>query len=223
MLHRQNERVLVDHFPLVGLKLTTPRLELRLPSAEELGELAALAAEGVHDPAVMPFSTPWTDPPPEQVALNVIQHHWRELGSWAPQDWSLNLTAFHGGVVVGQQGISGRDFGTTREVSTGSWLGQRYQGRGLGTEMRAGVLHLAFACLGAEEAVSAAFEDNTASQAVSRKLGYRPDGFQRNAIRGALAVQQRFRLTRAEWERHRTVPVEVDGLARCLPFLGIDR
>ncbi|MDA3647431.1 GNAT family N-acetyltransferase [Saccharopolyspora indica] len=215
--------MLVDHFPLVGLKLTTPRLELRLPSSEELGELAGLAADGVHDPAVMPFSTPWTDHPPEQVALNVIQHHWRELGSWTPQDWSLDLAVLHGEVVVGLQSISARELAITREVSTGSWLGQRYQGRGFGTEMRAAVLHLGFACLDAEEAVSAAFADNAASQAVSRKLGYRPDGFQRHAIRGALAVQHGLRLTRADWERHRTVPVEVEGLTPCLPLLGVDR
>lgn len=215
--------MLVDHFPLVGLELTTPRLELRLPSSEELGDLAELAAGGIHDPAVMPFSAPWTDHPPEQVARNVIQHHWWELGSWTPQDWSLELTVFHGGVVVGLQSISARELAITREVRTGSWLGQRYQGRGFGTEMRAAVLHLGFACLGAEEAFSAAFADNAASQAVSRKLGYRFDGFQRHAIRGALSVQHGWRLTRADWERHRTVPVEVDGHAPCLPLLGIDR
>ncbi|MGW1676949.1 GNAT family N-acetyltransferase [Saccharopolyspora sp. NPDC002376] len=215
--------MLADHFPLVGLKLTTPRLELRLPSADELGELAELASCGVHDPDVMPFSDPWTDKPPGQIALGLIQRHWRHLGAWSPQDWSLNLTAFHGGVVVGEQSIGARDLAITREVSTGSWVGQRYQGRGIGTEMRAAVLHLAFACLDAEEAVSSAFEDNTASQSVSRKLGYQPDGRQRRAVRGTLAVEHRLRLTRADWAQHRTVPVEAEGLTPCLPLLGIDR
>ncbi|KAA5833563.1 GNAT family N-acetyltransferase [Saccharopolyspora hirsuta] len=214
--------MLVDHFPLVGLRLTTPRLELRLPSPDELAELAALAAEGVHDPAVMPFSVPWTDHPPEQVALNVLQHYWRQLGSWTPRDWSLNLTVFHGGVVVGQQSMSAEDLAITRQVGTGSWLGQRHQGQGIGTEMRAAVLHLAFACLGAEEAVSAAIEENAASLAVSRKLGYQPNGRRRQVARGALVIEQRLRLTRADWERHRTVPVEVEGLEPCLLLLGID-
>ncbi|GAA0542002.1 hypothetical protein [Actinomadura livida] len=40
--------MLVDHFPLLGLRLSTPRLELRLPSSEELATLAELAAEGIH-------------------------------------------------------------------------------------------------------------------------------------------------------------------------------
>ena len=155
--------MLVDHFPLLGLRLTTPRLELRLPSAEDLGALADLAARGVHDPDVMPFSVPWTDQPPAEVALSVIQHHWRKLGSWSPRDWSLNLSVFHDGVVVGLQSIGARDLAITREVHTGSWLGQPHQGQGIGTEMRAAVLHLAFDGLGAQEAISTAFERNAAS------------------------------------------------------------
>ena len=36
--------MLIDHWPLLGLRLITPRLELRLPSDEELSE--RLAAHG---------------------------------------------------------------------------------------------------------------------------------------------------------------------------------
>lgn len=58
--------MLVDHIPLVALRLTTPRLELRLPEPEEVAALGELAAEGIHDPDVMPFLVPWTDQPPER-------------------------------------------------------------------------------------------------------------------------------------------------------------
>jgi RimJ/RimL family protein N-acetyltransferase len=213
--------MLVDHFPLLGLQLRTPRLELQLPTPEELDTLADLAGRGIHDPDVMPFTMPWTDQPPAKVALSMIQHHWRHLGRWTPHDWSLNLTVFSG-TVVGQQSISARDFATTREVHTGSWLGLRYHGHGIGTEMRAAVLHLAFAGLAADEAVSAAFEHNSASLAVSTKLGYQPDGVQRRTVRGQLVIEHRLRLTRAAWEQHRTVPVEMEGLAPCLPLLDAD-
>lgn len=212
---------MVDRFPLTGLRLTTPRLELRLPSPEELAELGDLAAAGVHDPEVMPFLSPWTDASPAEVARSVIQYHWSSLGAWTPQDWSLNLTVFCAGNLVGQQSIKARELAITREVTTGSWLGLRYQGQGIGTEMRAAVLHLAFAGLGAEEAVSGAFEDNPASLAVSRKLGYQPDGINRRVVRGRLAIERRLRLTRADWERHRRVPVTIDGLEPCLPLLGV--
>ncbi len=77
--------------------------------------------------------------------------------------------------------------------ATGSWLGRRYQGRGIGTQMRAAVLHLAFGGLGAQQAVSAAFEDNPASLRVSRKLGCRDDGIEWHLVRGRPALTRRLR------------------------------
>ncbi|MFE3773133.1 hypothetical protein [Streptomyces sp. NPDC059122] len=68
---------LLTHWPLAGLRLTTPRLELRLPNLDDLAALASLAADGVHDPAVQPFTVAWTDVGPEQRARSVLQYHWR--------------------------------------------------------------------------------------------------------------------------------------------------
>jgi RimJ/RimL family protein N-acetyltransferase len=212
--------MLVDHFPLLGLRLATPRLELRLPSSEGLAALADLAAEGVHDPDTMPFLVPWTDRSPAEVARSVIQYYWARLGSVAPEHWALVFTVFHEDAPVGVQEINARDYAITRQISTASWLGRRHQGKGIGTEMRAAVLHLAFVGLAAEEAVSAAFEDNHASLAVSRKLGYQPDGIEREVVQGALKIDRRLRLTRADWERHRTTSVTIEGLQPCLPMLG---
>jgi RimJ/RimL family protein N-acetyltransferase len=213
--------MLVDHFPLVGLRLATPRLELRLPDQEELAELAELAAGGIHDAGTMPFWEPWTDQPPTEIARHVVRNHWQKLGAWSCADWTLDLAVFHDGVVVGIQSIRARDLAITREVNTGSWLGRPFQGKGIGTEMRAAVLHLAFEALGAQEATSIAFDHVRASLAVSRKLGYEPDGTDRVVVRGALTIDRRVRLTRAAWEKHRTVPVRIDGLTSCLPLLGI--
>ena len=133
--------------------------------------------------AVMPFGVPWTDVPPDQVPRGVLQYHLGQLGAWSPQDWTLNLVVDIGGPSLAP-GHTGRDFAVLREVHTGSWLGQRYQRQGIGTEMRAAVLQLAFAGLGAEYATSEAFTDNAASLGVSRKLGYLPDGIYRQVIRG---------------------------------------
>jgi RimJ/RimL family protein N-acetyltransferase len=212
--------VKVVNWPLYGLRLRTPRLELRLPALAELDALAQLSVEGVHEPDAMPFAVPWTDLPPAERARSVMQFHWGTLASWTPQAWELQLVVFLGGVVTGTQSIGARDFAIVHEVSTGSWLGQRYQGQGIGTEMRAAVLHLAFAGLDAESAVTAAMIDNAASNAVSRKLGYQPSGLARRRVRDALAYEQRFALDRSRWEQCRTVPVEIDGLAACLPLFG---
>jgi RimJ/RimL family protein N-acetyltransferase len=125
------------------------------------------------------------------------------------------------GVVVGSQGVGARDFAVLREVHTGSWLGRPYQGQGIGTQMRAAVLALAFEGLGAQWAVSAAFEDNPASLGVSRKLGYRDDGIKWHLVRARPALTRRLRLGRADWQVTRTIPVQIHGLPPCLPLLGL--
>jgi RimJ/RimL family protein N-acetyltransferase len=213
--------MLIDHWPLYGLRIRTPRLELRLPDNEELAALGELAARGVHDPALMPFAYPWTDLPPAERARSVMQFSWRCLGSWTPGNWSLPLCVFKDGVVVGLQEIAAGDFAVLREVRTGSWLGADHQGQGIGTEMRAAVLHLAFAGLGAEHARSEAFADNPASFAVSRKLGYQPDGIARHVVRGRPVDSQRVRLTRDHWEAGPRIEATLDGLPACLPLLGL--
>lgn len=211
----------MNTWPLFGLRLRTPRLALHLPSLDELDELAGLASEGIHDPAVMPFDVPWTDAEPAERARQTVQHQWGTWSAWKPQDWVLNLVVVADETVVGTQGLRAKDFAVVREVSTGSWLGLRHQGQGLGTEMRAAVLHLAFAELGAEYARSGAFLDNPASLAVSRKLGYQPDGLMRQRVRNEAATQQRLRLSWTGWEEHRRIPVEVEGLEPCMPLFGL--
>jgi RimJ/RimL family protein N-acetyltransferase len=208
-------------WPLAGLRLTTPRLELRLPTDRDLDELASLAAAGVHDPEVQPFEVPWTDAAPPDRARGTLQYHWSQRAAWQPAKWSLNLVTVHDGAVVGTQGISATDFAIVREVATGSWLGQNHHGRGIGTEMRAAVLHLAFAALGAAYATSGAFIDNIASQAVSRKLGYVQDGIERRLRRGQAATLIRLRLDRETWQASRTIPVEITGLEPCLALFGV--
>ena len=213
--------MITDHWPLYGLRLRTPRLELRLPDPADLSALADAAAAGVHDPAIQPFTTPWTDTDPATRARNVLTWHWRLLSRWSPEDWTLPLVTVAQGTVIGTQDVGGRSFARLREVRTGSWLGTAYQGRGYGTEMRAAILHLAFHGLGAEFARSEAFEDNPASYRVSRKLGYADDGTERYVVRDRVKVGRRLLLDRASWAAARTVPVEIEGLAACLPMFGL--
>ncbi len=87
--------------------------------------------------------------------------------------------------------------------------------------MRAAVLCLGFGGLGAESATSSAFTGNAASPGVSRTLGYLPDGIARQVSRGRPAVLQRLRRDRAAWQTRPGVPVEITGLASCLPSFGL--
>ncbi|MER6116272.1 GNAT family protein [Streptomyces sp. NPDC001743] len=207
-------------WPLYGLRIRTPRLELRLPDLALLGELSAVAAGGVHAPDAMPFTVPWTDCPPGERGRAVFQHVLGTIAGWQESDWALSLAVLHEGRVVGRQDVTSKSFSVTREVSTGSWLGIAHQGRGIGTEMRAAALHLAFAGLGAGTAVSDAMTDNARSLGVSRRLGYLPDGLTVATLRGERVTLQRLRLERARWEEHRTVAVTTEGLDDCRAMFG---
>jgi hypothetical protein len=57
------------YWPLSGLRLRTPDLELHWPAPADLDALAGLAAQGVHEPAVQPFAVAWTDVPPAELHL----------------------------------------------------------------------------------------------------------------------------------------------------------
>jgi RimJ/RimL family protein N-acetyltransferase len=208
-----------EHWPLFGLRITTPRVELRYPSDDDLFALAAILHEGVHDPATMPFMQPWTRVEPPELERGALRHWWSLRAGTTPADWHIGFGVFVGSRPVGVQGIGAKEFAAARSVTTGSWLVQRAQGRGIGKEMRAAVLHFAFAGLGAAEAQTAAFEDNPASLGVTRALGYEPNGSSVVAREGVGVRQLAFVMTREVWESTRRDDITVTGLELCLPFL----
>lgn len=208
-------------WPLYDLRLHTPDLELRLPTEPELVALCGVARAGIHDPAVMPFLVPWTDKPSPRFEREFMAHHWSARAAWSPQRWSLGLAAFHDGEPIGCQTVEASQFAVLREVATGSWLGKAFQSRGFGKQMRAAVLHLAFAELGAVLARSSAFLDNPASRAVSLALGYRDNGVSRHVRRGEPAEDGHVVLTRESWRERRFCEVAVAGLETCRDMFGV--
>ena len=124
-------------------------------------------------------------------------------------------------MVVGIQGLTAEQFVKRRTFMTGSWLGQEFQGRGIGKESRAAILHLGFAGFGAEIATTGAWSDNVRSLAVTRRLGYEANGIDRALKRDAPADLMRFRMTRAHWETIRQGDIELVGVEACLPLLGL--
>lgn len=177
---------------------------------------------GVHRPDERPFLTPWTEGTADERSQMVLRDHWSQFDSWQPTDWCLGLGVFlNSEEPVGMVNLRARHFGVLREVSTSSWLGLEHQGHGIGTEARTGLLALAFDHLGASDATTEVFPDNHASQGVSRKLGYRPDGISRDARGNEALVSDRLRLTVDDWAAGRHTPVTVEGIgeARSM-FLG---
>jgi RimJ/RimL family protein N-acetyltransferase/ribosomal protein S18 acetylase RimI-like enzyme len=205
--------------PLTRLRVRTPRLELRLATRKELRTLGELAQGGIHDPALMPFRVAWTDDGDRPGFVDEgIEHHEARLREWQPDDWTLNLIAFHHGRPIGVQSIRGERFAERRIVDTGSWLGREFQGQGLGTEMRAAALYLAFEGLAATLATSGAIEGNPQSLGVSRKLGYEIVGSHVVSPRGEPLEHTDLEL-RSEHFRS-PVPVELVALAPLLPLFG---
>lgn len=216
---------LQDLWPIAGLVVRTPRLELRWPRDDDLVALTGLAAGGIHGPDEMPFMTPWSRGSDLEVRRRVLQWHWLQRGRWTPESWNWNPVVVVAGQVVGTQGMFADNFAERRTVKTGSWLGRRFQRRGIGFEMRRAVLHLAFAGLGAERAETEAFEDNTASLTVTRRVGYRDNGDAVLAVEGRRRRVLEFALDRSDWASP-SLPgagdVEIDGLAPCLELFGAE-
>ena len=212
---------LTDAWPLFGLRLRSERLVLRLPTDDELVELMALARAGIHPPDEMPFGVAWSVLPSPAFERGFMQHHWSVRAGWSPEHWTLNLMTELDGVPIGSQGIRADEFAIHRTVDTGSWLGQAYQGRGFGKEMRAAVLGFAFDGLGARVAESAAFADNAASNAVSRGLGYEENGVGTLAPQGVARVSQRFRMTVEGWRARPRPALTIEGLEPCLDLFGL--
>jgi RimJ/RimL family protein N-acetyltransferase len=201
--------------PLRDLRLRTPRLELRLPTDDDLLELYGVAEGGIHPPDEMPFFVPWTDDLNEDAFL---AYHRGSRESWSPESWQCDFVTLLEGRVIGTQGIAAKSFAEERTVETGSWLGADFQGRGYGFEQRAAVLEFVFGGLRARAATSGALVHNLPSQRISEKLGYRLTGTREVAPRGKPVPHYDYRIERNEWRC--PIPVEIGNIEACLPLFG---
>jgi RimJ/RimL family protein N-acetyltransferase len=209
-------------WPLFGLLIETPRLQLRLPREDELPALARAARE-IAGPDGSRLQMPWMYGGSPDMERQLLQRHWRALAQWKAASWHLPLAVFLAAEPVGMQDLWAEEFSQRRSVSTGSWVTRATQGLGYGTEARTAVLDLAFGHLGAAEALTEYTEGNHASQRVSRKLGYIPNGRHMVHRDGTGPVTEyQLRLDRPAWERHvRCDRIAVTGLRPCLPMLGL--
>jgi RimJ/RimL family protein N-acetyltransferase len=208
-------------WPPSGVRLTEGDLTLSVVSDDDIPGLVELVLAGIHLPDQMPFSEPWTLADPAVLPANIVRYFSRIRAECTPEQFMLDFAVRVDGELVGTQGFSTRDFGVTRSGETGSWLGRRFQGRGIGTRMRRAVCAFAFDGLGAEEVTSGAFLDNPASLAVSRKVGYRENGVVRLKRReGEMAPNQKLVLTPDAFVRGPAV--EMVGLPALRAFLGLD-
>lgn len=170
----------------------------------------------------MPFGVPWTRFEPPYLQQQGLQFYWGARAKLTPEAWDLPFAVYDGDDLVGVQSVGAESFAVNHQVNTGSWLARTAQGKGIGKQMRAAVLHLAFAELGTQVAVTSAFADNPASLGVTRSLGYEDNGSFLDNREGKAVQHLRFVLTRDRWEQHRRDDIQVSGLDPCRPLLGAE-
>ncbi|GEL99910.1 GNAT family N-acetyltransferase [Cellulomonas terrae] len=213
-----------DLWPLAGLRVRSGDLELRYMDDADVHALARLAADGVHAPEAMPFTVPWTRGTPTEVARSVLTYQWGARVSASRDAWNLELAVVRDGEVLGTQSLTATAFPVTRTAETGSWLGLRHHGRGVGTRMRLMILHLLFEGFDGLRATTSAFDDNASSTGVTRRLGYAENGVDVLDREGSPATSRRYVLDRATWDarpaEQRPV-VELDGVPAARVQLGI--
>jgi RimJ/RimL family protein N-acetyltransferase len=202
----------------MGVQVITPRLVL--PMDEDLLTLLAVAGRGVHDPADMPFLIPWTDTPSPQRERDSLSHWWGIRAHWSPANWNWSAAVYLQGQAIGVQSLHAHEFSSRRQVASASWLGLEFHGQGIGREMRAAILHLAFEGLGATVAHSGYLSTNAASRRVSEELGYTPNGFGLESVRGELVREERVVLERSAWAARRRDDITIAGLEPSLELFG---
>jgi RimJ/RimL family protein N-acetyltransferase len=206
--------------PLLGLRITAGPVELRGITDDLLGPLGDLAVAGIHDPDAMPFFAPWSIAPAQELPGNIAKYFWGKRAEFSPAQWTADFAVFWNGELVGSQGISTRDYLITRTGETGSWLGRRFQGRGIGTAMRQVICALALDHLDADHVTSAAFSDNPASLAVSKKAGYTANGWRRAERLGRPATVRNLVVEAGSLVRYEH-PLAVEGLAEFRRSIGL--
>jgi RimJ/RimL family protein N-acetyltransferase len=207
--------------PLLNLRITAGPVELRGITDDLLGPLAELAIAGIHEPDYMPFSVPWSIAPAAEIPLGFAQFHWRCRAEFSAKKWVAAFAVSWEGELVGTQGLEAQDYLVTRNGETGSWLGRRFQGRGIGTAMRQVICAFAFDHLDAEYVTSVAFADNPASLAVSRKAGYEDQGWSPFDRLGKQARLRHLMVEPASLVRYEH-PLVVSGLAEFRRSIGLD-
>lgn len=205
-----------------GLRLRRPGLLLSATTEADLPLLGELLPPDVElDPAAVRHDS--LDAAHHRCAV-LFQTYWSALGRWSARAWALPFTVWRVdeqtsvAELVGMQWVESEQW-DDRVVDSSSWLVVQARGRGVGRAMRAAVLDLAFAHLGARAAVTSAYPTNLASLGVSRRLGYRET--HQSVLEHSGEQLRHLRLEAADW---RASPCSgatvVDGLAEARPFFG---
>lgn len=209
-------------WPAFGLLVETGPLTLAAMRDEDLPVLAEAAASGIHSDDLRPFPNAWASGDAVKLGRDLGGRYWKYRATLGADEWALPLVARWNGRVVGVQGAEAARYPVLRTPDTFSWLVRDEQGRGIGTLMRQAICALFFDELDAHQITSGAYADNPASAAVSRKVGYAPNGTKLELRDNTAAVHHKFILDRAGFIRP-NAPIKITGASGLRTLLGVAR
>ncbi|CAN5555004.1 hypothetical protein BH24ACT5_BH24ACT5_01660 [soil metagenome] len=207
----------------LDVRVATSRMELRGATDDLLERLAPLvrAGKAMADPPPWDDPCPFYEPDPDVRVGKWLQGIWRGRGTVSTDRWRLNFVVIVDGQPIGQQDLTGDGFNALGTVETTSWVSSDARQRGIGTEMRSTILHLAFAGLRAAEAHSEAALNNAGSNRTSERLGYERNGTAWATHQGEPVLGQRWRLRREAWAAQRRDDIAMTGVEACRAVLGL--
>lgn len=166
--------------------------------------LTPLAPE--HAPLLHPLLDDWEvvrmlAAVPWPVSLADVEQHAREhaAGRSEADEFAVLLRGTPIGVGSVKRPGTGNPARTMPRL--GYWLGRRYWGRGLATEMAAALVAHAFHTYAGERVGAGSFADNPGSRRVLEKLGFHRSGGRSSACvaRGAEVATDDMHLLRVDW------------------------
>jgi RimJ/RimL family protein N-acetyltransferase len=202
---------------LKKLRITTPRLILRIPTNEEVTALAQIALEGIQPKGEPHFqSDELYDKSLDKIESFLREHVNKNIVEWNKKNWQLPFAIFSEDKPIGMITVYAKDFPIAGGFGCGYWLGIAHQGKGLGTEMLQAVLSLGFDGLHAREAYVGAWSDNVASLRIMEKLGFIFNGEYWMARQGQPVKDIRMKLSREKWVKPSDVFIErLDSCLEC--------
>lgn len=210
------------YWPLFDIRIETPRLTMQIGDDNLLEQLANVAAAGIHGADEVMFGDRWTNQEPDAAARHLLQWNWRARANWSSSRWTASFVAIHEGEVVGSAWMFAEDFALLGSFGTSSWLGLQHQGKGLGKEMRAGLLAMGFGQLNAKEARTNMLSHNAASLGVTKSFGYEFNGRFERKVGSEAITGYNYRMSSEHWqsEVRDRYEISITGLDNCHEMFG---
>lgn len=159
------------------MQLETERLILRKPKRTDWKDIV----EGAGDLAVSKYLVSVPHPYTKKDAFWWIDRTIKKWGKTKKEDYSFMIELKSEKKVIGSTGIHKIDYFNGKAI-TGSWINKKYWKKGYILEAKVPVLDFAFNKLKLRKIETAAFVNNKASNAMSKRLGFKLEGTKRKTV-----------------------------------------